>query len=140
VNLQAQRDKTRLIAPADGTIGIRVAEPGEIIAPGKPVMTLKVDGNRWFAFTLREDTLAGVTLGSQLTLAVAGGRSVPARVTELLPLGEFATWRAARAVGDHDLNAFRLRLDPESSEQGLEPGMTFDEPLPENELGEWNLT
>ena len=38
--LQAQLDKTRLTAPADGTIGIRVAEPGEIIGPGKPVMTM----------------------------------------------------------------------------------------------------
>lgn len=124
-DLQARLEKTRLMAPVDGTIGIRVAEPGEIIGPGKPVMTLKVDGDRWFAFTMREDTLAGLTLGSRLTLAAAGGRSVPARVTELLPLGEFATWRAARAVGDHDLNAFRVRLDPEGSGQGLEPGMTI---------------
>ena len=56
-DLQAQLDKTRLVAPVDGTIGIRVAEPGEIIAPGKPVMTLEADGQRWFAFTLREDDL-----------------------------------------------------------------------------------
>ena len=62
--LQAQLDKTRLIAPADGTVGIRVAEPGEIIGPGKPVMTLDVDGERWFAFTLREDDLHGMTIGS----------------------------------------------------------------------------
>ena len=124
VSLQAQLDKTRLLAPADGMIGIRVAEPGEVIGPGKPVMTLKVDGDRWFAFTLREDMLEGLTIGSRLTLA-ANGRSVPARVTELLPLGEFATWRAARAVGDHDLNAFRVRLDPEGGGQGLEPGMTI---------------
>jgi HlyD family secretion protein len=33
-----------------------------------------------------------------------------AHVGELRPPGEFATWRAARAVGDHDLNGFRLRL------------------------------
>ena len=31
------------MAPVDGTVGIRVAEPGEIV-PGKPVMTLEVDG------------------------------------------------------------------------------------------------
>ena len=48
----------------------------------------------------------------------------PARVTELRPLGEFATWRAPRAVGDHDLNSFRLRLDPVEAEDKLQPGMT----------------
>lgn len=128
-DLQARLDKTRLTAPADGTIGIRVAELGEVIAPGKPVMTLKVDGERWFSFTLREDALDGVTLGSRLTLTGANGRSIPARVTELLPLGEYATWRAARAVGDHDLNSFRLRLEPDGGVEELEPGMTLWLPL-----------
>ena len=30
----------------------------------------------------------------------------------------------ARAVGDHDLNSFRLRLDPLAATEGLQPGMT----------------
>ena len=47
-----------------------------------------------------------------------------ARVTELRPLGEFAVWRAARAVGDHDLNGFLVRADPIAETEGLEPGMT----------------
>ncbi len=123
-DLQAQLDKTRLTAPADGTIGIRVAEPGEIIGPGKPVMTIEVNGQAWFAFTLREDDLHGMALGKTVALSVQDGRQIDARVTELRPLGEFATWRAARAVGDHDLKSFRLRLDPSGSAGGLEPGMT----------------
>lgn len=122
--LQAQLDKTRLTAPTDGTIGIRVAEPGEIIGPGKPVMTMKADGQAWFAFTLREDDLHEIALGKTVALTVQDGRQIDARVTELRPLGEFATWRAARAVGDHDLNSFRLRLDPNGNAEGLEPGMT----------------
>jgi HlyD family secretion protein len=52
------------------------------------------------------------------------GRRIEGRVTELRPLGEFATWRAARAVGDHDLNSFRLRLDPGGKDEKLEPGMS----------------
>jgi HlyD family secretion protein len=59
-----------------------------------------------------------------VALTVQDGRQIDARVTELRPLGEFATWRAARAVGDHDLNSFRLRLDPNGDIDGLEPGMT----------------
>ncbi len=122
--LQAKLGETRLTAPADGTIGIRVAEPGEIISPGKPVMTLSLDGERWFAFTLREDMLRGLKLGGMTTVATADGRHIEARVTELRPLGEFAVWRAARAVGDHDLNSFRLRLDPNGDSKDLEPGMS----------------
>jgi HlyD family secretion protein len=117
-------DKTTLMAPADATILVQVAEPGEALTPGKPVMTIEPDGQRWIAFTLREDTLKDLSIGKTVALRTSDGRSFDARVSELRPLGEFATWRAARAVGDHDLNSFWLRLDPTGGDQGLEPGMT----------------
>jgi HlyD family secretion protein len=123
-DLQARLDKTRLVAPVDGVVSVLVAEPGEIVPVGKPVLTLELAKERWFAFTIREDVLGKLTLGATVTLATDDGRRVPARVTELRPLGEFATWRAARAVGDHDLNSFRLRLEPTAAEDGLQPGMT----------------
>lgn len=122
--LGARLDKTKLIAPCDGTVRIRVAEPGEIMDPGKPVMTLEPEEHPWFAFTLREDQLHSIALGAAVTLAAQDGRRIGARVTELRPLGEFATWRAARAVGDHDLNSFRVRLDADDAVDNLEPGMT----------------
>jgi HlyD family secretion protein len=123
-DLQAQLDKTRLVAPVDGTVGILVAELGEVVPVGKPVLTIDASAARWFAFTLREDDLKQLTVGSDVTLTTDDGRRIAARVTELRPLGEFATWRAARAVGDHDLNSFRLRLDPLAAIEDLQPGMT----------------
>jgi multidrug resistance efflux pump len=124
-DLEARLAKLRLLAPVDATVGVLVAKPGEIVPVGKPVLTLYVGSERWFAFTLREDTLATLTVGSDVTLTTDDGRRIAAKVTELRPLGEFATWRAARAVGDHDLNSFRLRLDPvEARDDGLQPGMT----------------
>lgn len=122
-DLQAQLDKTRLVAPVDGVVGVIVAEQGEVVPVGKPVLMLD-SGQPWFAFTLREDDLGQLTVGSNVDLTMNGGRRIAARVTELRPLGEFATWRAARAVGDHDLNSFRLRLDPTSPVEGLLPGMS----------------
>ena len=47
-----------------------------------------------------------------------------ATITELQPLGQFATWQAERAVGEHDRNTLRLRLDPQGNSTGFEPGMT----------------
>jgi hypothetical protein len=52
------------------------------------------------------------------------GRRIAARVTEPRLLGEFATWRAARDIGNHDLNSFRLRLDPTMAVDGLQLGMS----------------
>jgi multidrug resistance efflux pump len=122
--LEAELGKLTLVSPADGTVGIQIAEPGEILVAGKPVMTLEPEGERWFGFTLREDALGPLNVGSDVALTAADGHSIPARVTELRPLGEFATWRAARAVGDHDLNSFRLRIEPVAATDALQPGMS----------------
>jgi HlyD family secretion protein len=118
-------DKAILTAPADGTVGILVAEPGEAVLPGQPVLTLDAAGERWFGFIVREDRLEGIAIGSALDLILDGtGQKIPARVTEIRELGEFATWRAARAVGDHDRNSFLVRADPAGDTVPSEPGMT----------------
>ena len=122
--LEARLAKTTLTAPIDGVISIQVSELGEVIPPGRPVMTMDVENERWFSFTVREDFLKGLDVGTQTSVVRDDGSKVDVRVTELRPLGEFATWRAARAVGDHDLNSFRLRLDPVAPLERLEPGMT----------------
>jgi HlyD family secretion protein len=123
-DLEAQLAKTTLTSPVDGIARLLVAEHGEAISPGQPVLTLAAAGDRWFTFTIREDRLQGLTMGSKVTLRTAAGDRFEAKVTELRPLGEFAVWRAARAVGDHDINNFLLRVDPTGSTPNLEPGMT----------------
>jgi multidrug resistance efflux pump len=123
-DLEAQFAKTTLTSPVDGLARLLVAEPGEAISPGQPVLTLAVAGDRWFTFTIREDRLQGLTLGSKISLKTAAGEHFEAKVTELKPLGEFAVWRAARAVGDHDINNFLLRADPIGPTPKVEPGMT----------------
>ena len=123
-DLEAQLAKTTLTSPVDGIARLLVAERGEAISPGQPVLTLGVAGDRWFTFTIREDRLQGLTMGSKVALRTAAGDRFDAQVTELRPLGEFAVWRAARAVGDHDINSFLLRADPVGAIPKLEPGMT----------------
>ena len=123
-DLEAQFAKTQLLAPADGVIALTVAEAGEVIAPGETVLTMAPDKGLWFSFTVREDRLHGLTVGSKQKVTLDTGAPVEGMVTEMRPLGEFATWRAARAVGDHDLNSFLVRIDPIAPPAGLQPGMT----------------
>jgi HlyD family secretion protein len=123
-DLEAQLAKATLTSPVEGVARLLVAERGEAISPGQPVLTLGVAGDRWFTFTIREDRLQGLTMDSKVTLRTAAGDRFEAKVTELRPLGEFAVWRAARAVGDHDVNNFLLRADPTGPTPKLEPGMT----------------
>jgi HlyD family secretion protein len=122
--LERRLDKTTLRAPADGIVSVIVAEVGENVTAGQPVLTIAATGKQWLSFNAREDMLHGLTVGDKVEVARAGGEPRLAIVTELIPLGEFATWQAERAIGDHDRNTLRLRLDPQGDPSGLEPGMT----------------
>ena len=117
--------KLRIHAPSDGTVALLVAEPGEAIIPGQPVMTLQMAARRWASFNMREDQIDDLRIGSGVELLPANGSErIQARIGEIIPRGEFATWRAARAVGDHDLNTFVLRADPVGASEALQPGMS----------------
>jgi HlyD family secretion protein len=123
--LERHLSKTVLRSPVDGVISVIVAEIGENVRAGQPVLAIAATGQQWLSFNAREDFLRGLTVGTKVDVARAGTReTMPAVVTELRPLGAFATWQAERAVGDHDRTTLRLRLDPQGDASGLEPGMT----------------
>src|SRR5262245_8956703 len=123
--LERHLDKTTLRAPADGVVSVIVAEIGENVRAGQPVLAIAETGKQWLSFNAREDRLGGLAVGARVDVARPGVReAMPALVTEILPLGPFATWQAERAVGDHDRNTLRLRLDPQGDPAGFEPGMT----------------
>jgi HlyD family secretion protein len=123
--LERRLDKTILRAPADGVVTVIVAEVGENVRPGEPVLAIEATGKRWLSFNAREDFLHGLTVGTKVDVARPGARELtPAIVTELVPLGSFATWQAERAIGDHDRATLRLRLDPQGDQTAFEPGMT----------------
>ena len=99
-----------------------VAEIGENIRAGQPVLAIEETGRRWLSFNAREDLLRGLAVGAKVDVAWLGARgSTPAVITEIMPLGSFATWQAERAVGDHDRSTLRLRLDPRGDPAGWSP-------------------
>jgi HlyD family secretion protein len=123
--LERRLGKTMLRAPADGVVTIIVAEVGENVHAGQPVLVIEETGKQWLSFNVREDALHGLAVGATVDVVRPGTRvSAPAVVTELVPLGSFATWQAERAVGDHDRNTLRLRLDLRGDPTGFQPGMT----------------
>jgi HlyD family secretion protein len=122
--LERRLDKTTLRAPTDGVVTVIVAEVGENVSAGQPVLAIAAADKQWLSFNAREDTLHGLTVGDKVEVMRAGAEPSSATVTELMPLGSFATWQAERAIGDHDRNTLRLRLDPAGDPKGFEPGMT----------------
>ena len=124
VVLERRLDKMVLRAPVDGVVTVIAAEVGENIRAGQPILMLEAVGEQWLSFNVREDRLRGLTVGETVSVMWNGAEgAIKAVVTEMRPLGTFATWQAERVVGDHDRNTLRLRFDPERGPAGLEPGM-----------------
>jgi HlyD family secretion protein len=123
--LERRLEKMILRAPADGVVSVIVAEVGENVRAGQPILMVEAAGKQWLSFNVREDHLNGLGIGETVSVMRNGaGGATKAVITELRPLGTFATWQAERVIGDHDRNTLRLRLDPRKESAGLEPGMT----------------
>jgi HlyD family secretion protein len=123
--LERHLDKTILRAPTDGVVSVIAAEVGENVRAGQPIMMIEEAGKQWLSFNVREDHLDGLAVGQTVNVARDGANgAIKSVITELQPLGVFATWQAERVIGDHDRNTLRMRLDPVGEAAGLEPGMT----------------
>jgi HlyD family secretion protein len=123
--LERRLDKMVLRAPADGVVTVIAAEVGENVRAGQPILMIEAAGQQWLSFNVREDHLDRLAMGETASVMLNGAAgAIKAAITELRPLGTFATWQAERVIGDHDRNTLRLRLDPQGQPAGLEPGMT----------------
>ncbi|MGL4860932.1 MAG: HlyD family secretion protein [Enterobacteriaceae bacterium] len=124
--LQVQVDDLKVKAPVDGEVGTLPAEVGQLFNASTPLLTLIRVREAYFVFNLREDILAKVRKGDQVSLQVPalGMEKIEARVGYIAPLGDYATKRATRATGDFDLKTFEVRLYPQQPILGLRPGMS----------------
>jgi multidrug resistance efflux pump len=123
--LERRLDKMILRAPADGVVSVVAAEIGENVRAGQPILMVEASGRQWLSFNVREDRLGAIAMGKVVNVLRNGdAAAIKSVVTELRPIGVFATWQAERVVGDHDRNTLRLRLDQDDQQKALEPGMT----------------
>src|SRR5262245_33129832 len=70
--LERRLDKTTLQAPADGIVSVIVAEIGENVRAGQPVLAIQETGKHWLSFNAREDLLHGLTVGAMVDVSRQG--------------------------------------------------------------------
>lgn len=59
-----------LLAPGDGIVTVRHREPGEIVQPGAPIITLLDPDDRWVRIYVREDRVGRVSLGQEAEIRI----------------------------------------------------------------------
>ncbi len=122
---------TRILAPADGTVGERQVRPGQLVSPGTQVMTF-VENIRWVAANFRETQLTNIKVGdpAEIRLDVYPGQFIKGRVLEIAPASgsQFALLPPDNATGNFTKVVQRvpvkIALDNSSLTSQLRPGLS----------------
>jgi HlyD family secretion protein len=126
--LDAALANTRLLAPFAGVVSVRHREPGEVVAPGAPVLTLLDLDDRWVRIYVPENRMGLVTLGQPATITAdtfpdrgyAGEVAFLASEAEFTPKNVQTNEERVRLV-----YAVKVRITGDPERQ-LKPGLPAD--------------
>ncbi|MCM1034647.1 MAG: efflux RND transporter periplasmic adaptor subunit [Paludibacter sp.] len=124
--VEAYLDELYLTAPAGGEITTRFPKVGELVGSGSPIMSITDLSDMWLTFSIREDLLPNMTVGSTInfTVPALGESTYQATITYMQAKASYATWRATKASGQFDAKTFEVKARPNSTVPNLRPGMT----------------
>ncbi len=86
------REFTRITAPFDGVVVEKRVEAGNLASPGMPLATIEQEGAYRLEASVEESRVRELRVGQNVAVSLdALGRSVDARVSEIMPLADAAS-------------------------------------------------
>lgn len=125
--VEAYHDELQIIAPSSGIISNQIAEEGEVMAAGYPILTLQKPEKIYAIFNVREDHVADFKMDNLYKAKVPGlgNEEVSFKVNYIAPMADFATWVPVKAKGEYELKTFEIHLKPQERVDELRPGMSI---------------
>lgn len=102
--LRQQRSNVRLLAPADGVVTSRDAEPGSTVVAGQAVLRVIEPSSLWIKVRLDQGRSAGLAVGlpAEIVLRSSLGRSIAGKVARIEAVSDSVTEeRLAQVSFDH---------------------------------------
>ncbi|MDR2871070.1 MAG: HlyD family efflux transporter periplasmic adaptor subunit [Xanthomonadaceae bacterium] len=122
VRIEADIRDSTLVAPRDGRVQFRVAQPGEVLASGGRVLNLIDLSDVYMTFFVPTDVAGRLAMGSdvRIVLDAAPQFVIPARVSFVASTAQF-TPRTVETASERQKLMFRVRaqIDPELLQQHL---------------------
>ena len=115
-----------LVAPIDGEVSERFPEVGELVGTGAPIMNISDLNDVWVTFSIREDLLKDIKIGSEVNafIPALGNLPVKLKVYYMKDMGSYAAWKATKTNGQYDSKTFEVRARPLEKVADLRPGMS----------------
>lgn len=124
--IESQMDELEIRSPADAIIQAIDLEPGDLIAPNAPAVTLMDLSSLWLRAYVPANRLS-ISEGQTVRVRVDAfpGRTFPARITFISTLAEF-TPANVQTPEDRVKQVFRIKVTLDPTDEKLRPGMTGD--------------
>ena len=118
--------ESALVAPIDGEVSERFPEVGELVGTGAPIMNISDLNDVWVTFSIREDLLKDIKIGSEVNafIPALGDLPVKLKVYYMKDMGSYAAWKATKTNGQYDSKTFEVRARPLEKVADLRPGMS----------------
>ena len=112
-------------SPVTGEVSTVIAEAGELVGSGYPVVAILDLSDQWVTFNVKETLLPAIKVGTHMTGYVpALDLDIEFEVTYIAVQADFATWSATRTQGGFDIRTFAVKAKPVGGVQTLRPGMS----------------
>ena len=124
---------TRIVAPVSGTVYVRAARQGEVVAAGQPIVTIVDLTDSWVRAALPETYADKIRLGDTLPVRLPSGETIEGKVIFKAAEADFATQRDVnRRKRDIKTVALKVRINNPKMSYAL--GMTAEVVVPESML------
>jgi len=124
--VEQQITDATVLAPSDGVVTTRIAEPGEILPPGTTIAVLTDLARPWLTVWIDEPSLSRVTLGQSVTVRVDGSdRDFEGTVSFVSPVAEF-TPKNVQTPDERAKLVFRVKVQLANPDGIFKPGMPAD--------------
>ena len=130
---QVQLGYAQIHAPVTGVVNLRVALPGEVVAPAAPIVTIEDLSRTWVYAPLPETYADSVPLGDKLRVVMPSGAAVWGTVIAKAALAGFATQRDV-SRRKRDIKTVQLKLLIPNPGMRFVPGMIADVFIPSRQL------
>jgi HlyD family secretion protein len=124
-------DYTEIRAPIDGIVDVRAARPGEVVSPGKGIITLIDPDNLWVRADVEESYIDRIRLGDRLTVRLPSGAERSCPIFYRRVDADYATQRDVSRT-KRDIKTFEIRLRCDNADRSLAVGMSAYVILPLN--------
>ena len=112
-------------SPVTGEISTIIAEEGELVGSGYPVVAILDMSDLWVTFNVKETLLPGLRIGTRMNGYVpALDSDVEFEVTYISSQADFATWSATRTQGGFDIRTFAIKAKAVTEAANMRPGMS----------------